>query len=336
VASDYLGREGEELRYEFCADIWRRTPAELRIPLLIETLQRYRDCESAVIREVEPDNPVAMIRSGKGLNDLIISAYRLASSREAKKLRMLPNEKQSLMILRSAHHYCGHGEDTAPPLRFALRHFRRKAYSDEFFDALGVYRECLAHTRHTATQPLRAEIDLILWQDLRKPGSECWSERIRRGLGELPGPELARWKDLFQRFCYSTLPVPPRHWLVQDTLDSIGRCECAHRLLSWINQGTSNRPVLTSPGSTVLKNLVWVAATLQNDDLDLAIHRTLFLPWKQRQPLNKVSIALAWMWSLRNDQSRALTYISEIVERFGDGGDQILRIWRRCSRSRFR
>jgi hypothetical protein len=322
-------RQGEELRYAFCADLWRAAPAEMRIPLLIETLERYRNGVDIEIEEAPTDDPVATIRSGKGLNDLIISAYRLASGREGKKLSMVPDEAQSLEILRTAYHYCGHGEDTTPPLRFALRHFRGKLYSNDFLDALSAYRECLSHTRQTATQRIRAEIDLILWQDFRRP-SDCWTERIRCGLGRLRGLELARWRSLFQRFCYSSVPSPPRHWRVEDAVDSIGRERCASMLLEWIDRPTAGRPMLTAPGSVVLKNLVWLAAELRCEELDRSLHHTLFLPWRKTQPLDKMAVALAWLWSVREDRAGALRRISEILGVFGGGGQEIRRFWMQC------
>lgn len=324
----YNTRQGEEARYRFCMNLWRQAPADMRIPLLIETLERYGNPCSVEIKDAPLDDPVAMIRSGKGLNDLIIAAYRLASGREAKKLYMVPDEQQSFAILGAAHHYCGHGEDTTPPLRFALRHFRGKLYSEEFFDSLRVYRECLAHTKHTATQRLRAEIDLILWQDLRASESVCWSARIQSGLRGLKGAELARWRYLFQSFCYSTIPAPPRHWRVEDAVSAIGRDRCADVLLEWIVQGATGHHVLTGPGSAVVKNLVWLAEVLGRADLDQALHRVLFLPWKKAQPASKVAVALAWLWSRREDRTNTLARITEILERFGDGGEQIERIWR--------
>lgn len=328
MIASYHTTQGEEERDDFCMNLWRQAPADMRIPLLIETLEHYRNLCGGEIREAPLDDPVAMIRSGKGLNDLIIAAYRLASGREAKKLCMVPDEQQSLAILRAAHHYCGHGEDTTPPLRFALRHFRGKLYSDALFDSLRVYRECLAHTKHTATQGLKAEIDLILWQDLRTTDNGCWSSRIRSGLRALKGAELTRWKLLFQGFCYSTIPAPPRHWRAGDAVSAIGRDRCAEVLLHWIDHEVAGPQVLTSPGSAVVKNLVWLAELLGRPDLDQALHRVVFLPWKRAQPAGKVAVALAWLWSRRVGRTDALARIAEILERFGYDGGQIERIWR--------
>jgi hypothetical protein len=328
VIPSYYTREGEEARYSFGMNLWRQAPADMRIPLLIETLECYGNPCGVEIKDAPLDDPVAMIRSGRGLNDLIIAAYRLASGREAKKLCMAPDEQQSFAILRAAHHYCGHGEDTTPPLRFALRHFRRKLYSEEFFDSLSAYRECLAHTKHTATQRLKAEIDLILWQDLRVSDSGCWTARIRSGLRGFQGAELALWRFLFQRFCYSTIPAPPRHWRIENAVNAIGHDRCAEVLLEWIAEETSDHPVLTASGSAVVKNLVWLAELLRCADLDRALHRVLFLPWKKAQTASKVAVALAWLWSRRDGQANNLVRITEILERFGSGGEQIERIWR--------
>ena len=301
----------------------------MRIPLLLETLRRYRTDAAAEVLDASPDDPIAIIRSGRGLNDFIIAAYRLASSREGKHLSMVPNESQSFEILCTAYHYCGHGEDVAPPLDFALRHFRHRLYSHEFFDALRVYRECLAHTRHTATQRIKATIDLILWQDLRTPNDACWSATIRFGLRGLEDPVLAQWKWLFHGFCYSTVPAPPKRWQVTRALHEIGRDRCSATLVAWLGAPPMGRPIMTSTGSVVFKNLAWLASLLECDEFDGTLHEILFLPWKKTQPLDKIAIALAWRWSQYSDRRVALRRIGEIVEKFGDGGDQIAQIQRR-------
>ncbi len=51
----------------------------------------------------------------------------------ATRWDMEVTEEDAFRILKTANHTCGHGEDTDPPLRFALRHFRDKTYSSGFF-----------------------------------------------------------------------------------------------------------------------------------------------------------------------------------------------------------
>jgi hypothetical protein len=64
----------------------------------------------------------------------------------------------------------------------------------------------------------------------------------------------------------------------------------------------------------------------------LSIHLVIgfisILPWKKAQPASKVAVALAWLWSCREDRTNALVRITEILDLFGDGGDQIERLWR--------
>lgn len=101
-------------------------------------------------------------------------------------MRLRPSEQESLTILRTAYHTCAHGIDVRPPVHLALRHFRRKAHSREFFEALRCYRGILAQSPPIRAQELKGQIDLILWQDLAAPWKSCWTRRIRAGVLEMP------------------------------------------------------------------------------------------------------------------------------------------------------
>jgi hypothetical protein len=254
--------------YDYHIEIWRAVPAELRRLLLLEVVARYRDdcCHppNGAPEDLIGKDAVTIIRSGFSTNDFITAGYRLAAGRERKSLRMEVDEEQAFTILKTAYHMCGHGEDTDAPLRFALRHFRDKLYSPAFFDALQVYRGVLAQTsRPTTTQGLRGEIDLILWQDLEHDHAPCWTDRLRNGINALPEPERCNWRWLFQAFAYSPLPQPPKHWKAGDLSARMGRSLCAERLMRWLRQPIATRPVMTWAGSSVLKNVVWVAAMLE-------------------------------------------------------------------------
>jgi hypothetical protein len=198
-------------------------------------------------------------------------------------------EEQALTILRTAYHTCGHGEDTDPPLRFALRHFRDKLYSSAFFEALRVYRGVLAQTsRPTTTQGLRGEIDLILWQDLDHSHPPCWTDRFRDGIKSLPEPERCQWRRVFQAFVYSPLPQPPKHWKADQLAARIGRSVCVERLLAWLGQPPAPRPMMTWAGSSVLKNVVWLATSLEHRPLDAELDSVMSLPWRNDRPLEKL------------------------------------------------
>lgn len=180
-------------------------------------------------------------------------------------------------------------------------------------------RECISHTRQTTTQFLRVDLDLPLWQDLRRPGGDCWAERFRWGRQQLNDEEATNARKLFQRFVYSMQPAPPRHWRVADVIDAIGRERCADLLLHCLDRPSTNPPTLTAAGSVVLKNVVWVAELLQCPALDRTLHHAAFLPWKKRQPIEKVAVALAWMWSRREDRDVAFVKLTELRRSFGDG-----------------
>ncbi|MGH9722645.1 MAG: hypothetical protein ACRD8O_20745 [Bryobacteraceae bacterium] len=279
--------------YDYHIGIWRAVPAELRLPLLLEVVARYRhDCCHPPDRAPEDligKDAVTIIRSGLATNDFITAGYRLAGGRERKALCMQVGEEQAFTILKTAYHTCGHGEDTDPPLRFALRHFRDKLYSAAFFEALRVYRGVLAQTsRPTTTQGVRGEIDVILWQDLDHGHAPCWTNRLRDGIKSLPEPERCHWRWVFQAFAYSPLPQPPRHWKANELAVRIGRSLCVERLMEWLGQPFAPRPVMTWAGSSVLKNVVWLATRLEHRPLDAELESVMSLPWKNDRPLEKL------------------------------------------------
>ena len=286
--------------YHYNIGIWRAVPAELRLPLLLEVVARYRhDCchpPDGAPEDLTGKDAVTIIRSGFFTNDFITAGYRLAVGRERKGLRMEVNEEQAFTILKTAYHTCGHGEDTDPPLRFALRHFRDTLYSPASLDALRVYRGVLAQTsRPTTTQGLRGEIDLILWQDLDHDHAPCWTDRLRDGIKSLSEPERRHWRWMFQAFAYSPLPQPPKHWKAGELAAGIGRSRCIERLMAWLTQPIAKRPVMTWAGSSVLKNVVWVAAMLEHGPLDTEPEAALSLPWKNDRPLHKVVSAIRYL-----------------------------------------
>jgi hypothetical protein len=290
--------------YDYFIGVWREVPAELRLPLLLEVVARYRqDCSHPPDRDPEDligKDAVTIIRSGLSTNDFISAGYRLAAGRERKALRMEVDEEQALTILKTAYHTCGHGEDTDPPLRFALRHFRERLYTRAFFDALRVYRGVLAQTsRLTTTQGLRGEIDLILWQDLHYDHAPCWSDRLRDGIKSLPDPERHHWRWVFQAFAYSPLPQPPKHWKAGALAPRIGRTRCIERLMEWLGRPVAPRPVMSGAGSSVLKNVVWLAAGLEHGPIYAVLESVLSLPWKNDRPLEKV---VAPMMYLRREE----------------------------------
>jgi hypothetical protein len=289
-----------EPTYDYHIGIWRAVPAELRLPLLLEVVARYRhDCSNPPDRRPEDligKDAVTIIRSGLSTNDFITAGYRLASGGERKALRMEVSEEQAFTILKTAYHTSGHGEDTDPPLRFALRHFRDRLYSSALFEALRVYRDVLAQTsRLTTTQGLRGEIDLILWQDLDHDHEPCWTDRFRDGINSLPEPERNHWRWVFQAFAYSPLPQPPKHWKAGEVAARIESSRAVERLMGWLRQPVAPRPVITRAGSSVLKNVVWLAARLEHRPLDAAVESAFSLPWKNDRPLEKVLSAITYL-----------------------------------------
>jgi len=324
-----------EYRIKRCLDFWRTIPADCRISTMIEILEWYGDLRKPDrTRTASSHIAECPMNVSYALSELTTAAYRLAASKEGNQLKMRPGEAQSLTILRTAFHTCGHGNDTKPPLELALRHFQKKPYSLAFFDAVAVYRECLSHTRQTATQMLRAEIDLILWQDPRNaesPQTACWSEGIRRGVNSLSNGEQILWRALFQSFYCGAACWPPNRWSprAERTLSALGPDRFGDRVQGWISSTAADPLQLTTAGSYVLKNLIWFAAIIRDSQLDETMHTLLLRRWKRRQPVEKAAVALAYLWSeatAHHGRDTVLQRLTDLAAAYGSGGDQIERV----------
>ena len=137
-----------EARLDACHQFWESIPKTNRVPLLLEVLNRYRECRLGRVHRSHADD----LRASFALNELTSTGY---------KHRLKPTEAQTIAILHAAHHTCGHGNDAAPPLALALKHFKDKPYSSEFFDAVHAYRDSLRHSKHTTAQELKGRLELI-------------------------------------------------------------------------------------------------------------------------------------------------------------------------------
>jgi hypothetical protein len=247
----------EASRLGLCRDFWSSVEQGDRVALLPEILSLYRSCR----QQTNPQNLKCnhSLRESFALNELIATGY---------KSKIRPDEQQALSMLRTAHHTCAHGNDVRPPVDFALRHFRQKPYTPEFFAALRNYRDTFRQSKPTTAQSLKAAMDLILWQDLAAPWKPCWTLRIRSGVQEMPPAERSQWADLFHGFAYTFQPGPPRNGelALRPALDKLSATTFRRRLQSWLDEPAST--FLTSSGSHVIKNLVWCAILVGDPGLD--------------------------------------------------------------------
>ena len=306
-------------RLESCRKFWESIPESRRVQTLIEVLARYRQCRQSEDSQPSPDQ----LRASFALNELTTSCYAL---------RPKPNESEALAILHTAFHTCGHGGDTVPPFDFALRHFRDKCYTPEFFDAVHAYRESLRHTKSTTAQALKGRMELILWQDWRTPGpwKSCWTSHIRADLRAMPFQAQGLWSDLFKSFHHCVQIEPTKKWWAS-TMRPLGQFTgqaFSSQVGEWLRQPVHvPRPQLSAAGSHVLKNLVWCAIPLNDPVLDRSLTRLIEVPWKNRQPMDKVAGALAFLWSLR-EPHQSLEYLELIAKPYAYPGGKIEQYFR--------
>jgi hypothetical protein len=277
-------------RIAICQSFWNSVAPGDRIPLLLGILSRYRSC-----RQRSGPQDLDQTHESFALNELIVTGYRS---------KIQPSEQEVLTILRTAYHTCAHGDDVRPPLDLAMRHFRRKPYTPEFFAALRVYRDSLGQSRPVTVQSLKAGIDFILWQDLSAPWKPCWTTRIRDGVQEMPPVQRDRWTNLFQRFVYTDRRHLPKKFdrPFHQALDELTVEAFSRELRKWIGQPPSR--MLTSTGVHVLKNLIWCAVSANDPDLDHALTTLLDHKWKSPYLASRLARSLVLLWEHRDPERR--------------------------------
>jgi hypothetical protein len=297
-------------RLESCRRFWESFPETRRVHVLLEVLVRYRKCRQ---KEACPADP-EQLRESFALSELTSSCYAL---------RPKPTEGEALAILHTAFHTCGHGSDTIPPYDFALRHFRNRRYTPELFDAVRAYRESLRDTKSTTAQALKGRMELILWQDWRQQGpwESCWTAHIRADLQAMPIQRQGLFSTLFQSFHHCTQIEPTKKWLASTKrpLEQLTAEVFSTQVGEWLRQPIRvPRPQLSAPGSHILKNLVWCAISLNDPVLDRSLMRLIEVPWKNRQPMDKIAGALAYLWSQR-EPHQSLEYFELIAYAYPGG-----------------
>jgi hypothetical protein len=291
-------------RLGMCRGFWSHVAPADRVPLLLGILGRYRSCRQRSDGECD-------LRESFALAELIAIGYR-------SKLK--PSEQESFAILRTAYHTCAHGDDVRPPVDLALRHFARKPYSPELFEALHAYRATLSHSRPSATQSIKARIDFILWQDLAAPWKPCWTTRIRDGVQKMGSAQRNAWAALFQSFVYTDrLHLPEKYQRqLERAFSQLLPSAFSREVRKWIAEPPSR--MLTSTGSHVLKNLIWCAVLAADADLDAALTTLVEQRWKIRYEARRLARFLVFLWEHREDHRRA-SQIERIYQAFPDAAD---------------
>jgi hypothetical protein len=307
-------------RHESCRLFWESIPEDGRVSVLLEVLARYRICrknENGVADDLEH------VRESFALNELTSSCYALNPQ---------PTKPEALAILRTAYHTCGHGDDAVPPLTLALKHFEDKPYTGELFDAIRAYRESLSHSRGIIAQGLKGRMDLILWQDWQQlhPWQSCWTVHIRSDLQAMPIQKRKMWSALFQSFAHCIPIEPTKKWSESSKwpLEQLTGEVFSNQMRIWLEGARRiQRPQLSTPGSHVLKNLIWCAAVVDDAALDCSLMSLIDVPWKNRQPMDKVAGALAFLWTQRDLQT-SIEPLERVAKRYAYPGGKIEQYFR--------
>jgi hypothetical protein len=133
------------------------------------------------------------------------------------------------------------------------------------------------------------------------------------------------WFDLLRRFQVLPHTEPTKKWLAacSPPLEQLSAGVFSERMRLWLGEAAPTaRPSLTTPGSHILKNLIWCAAAVNEPALDRSLMTLADIPWKTQGPATKVVGALAYLWSCR-DSREATPYLERIARRYAYPGGKI-------------
>jgi hypothetical protein len=251
---------------EFVAELTKND----RIPLLIHAYQQYQECGSLDASERDS-------YFWHSAYSILISALFGAG--------LTPNEAEACAILRSAFHYCGHGDDVMPPIELAEKAFRNRPYSGELFDAARVYRERLGSLAAVRVQAARRRLDLLLWHDVTRPLRGCWTSRIQLAISAMSAQEALRWHLLLRN-------VSPGLWKsgqgkgwseeAHRRLADLGGDTFLHRLDQWFVFGEQESIRLSVAGGDILRLLILYAGLVRQDRGLPILTRLTRVRWNER------------------------------------------------------
>jgi hypothetical protein len=84
---------------------------------------------------------------------------------------------------------------------------------------------------------------------------------------------------------------------------------------------------MSTAGSHMVKNLVWCAISLNDPVLDRSLMSLIAVPWRNRQSMDKVAGALAYLWSQR-EPHQSLEYLELIAKPYAYPGGKIEQYYR--------
>jgi len=198
-----------------------------------------------------------------------------------------PIERQSLLRLMQGRgkgiFYCLPGDRLFEKLE---QHVEANGYDLELVNAIEAWHK--ASYGSVSDQALRRHLGWILWREDVKPVNlkSCWSARVRQDLREMPPTEAKRWRALLAPMTFHTSDKPPAKWQkeVAPLLAAVGTQEFAARLHRWFEPFRQPEALpLETPGSDLLRSLLWHAAGFEDPRIDEALSWYPQAQWKTKK-----------------------------------------------------
>lgn len=179
-----------------------------------------------------------------------------------------------------------HEHGLTPALSAAIREFHAKV-TDKGYSV-----------NQTTSQLVNSRLDMLAWRDEwnNVDLKRCWSERVRADFRDIHGPERETWRRLLHSIDGDEGVHPVGGWLrdSEEWIKAIGKEAFRMQLLRWLKPlapGTTHP--LSREGSYILRSFLWLAQSLQDEELRAIAGAVAGVKFKPKRNGEKVVRAAA-------------------------------------------
>jgi hypothetical protein len=178
------------------------------------------------------------------------------------------------------------GGTTAPLLSLVSDYTREHGYSLAMVQAIERWRA--AQHGSFGALDLRHKIGWLLWLEDVAPIREqdCWSQRIRKDVRQMPPGSRSAWRAILQNTSFAKSRQPAKQWekQAQAALAGVSGEEFRQRVRGWFEPFRAEEPLhLTVCGRDVLRNLMWYALLAKDPQVDEAIAWFASAEWRNKR-----------------------------------------------------
>lgn len=310
-----------EQREQLAGEVATLSP-QMQVNVLRECVRRMPSLQSDDYRSAE-------YAIGSVLYDITCRLYT----------RKLPyTEDDICALLESSKHVCGHGTDVTPPLDIAHKHMRKHGFSTHIADAVRRYLFHLRGVGSAKANFAKRRAAIMLVADSRDvAGAESgWTSHFRSLLAAFPEDDRRAWQRFVLAMKANDVYRQPASWQKTSAqlLAALPQSVVVDRVAAWLTfADDAHLRVMKTGGSHVLKHLVWMLATIANNDelrssCDQLVIRIAQIDWTPKDRSSKFMKAAAYYLSDRAPDV-AWSALDTLAKWAGDSDEKLREIVQR-------